>query len=270
MDNFRLVMDGPQSAAGNMAADEAMLINFLDNKIPPTLRFYSWDVPTLSLGYFQKTAHIDFETLRKKGGAAVRRPTGGRAVLHWQEVTFSLVAKTKKQGLWEVFKSIHQGLEIGLNSLGIPAAVLPTGINEEGRDSHAKTPACFAAHTKYELTLNGKKIVGSAQKIIRDCVLVHGSLPIMPNFDFLYQVIKFHDEKSREAALKQALSKMTCLYWEMGKEYDPDEIAKAVAYGFEKTWNSSAVSGEFSKKEKELIKRLAVNKYETDQWLYAY
>lgn len=265
---LRLITGETGSGPYNMAADEALFTELAQGNSPPALRFYQWNVPTLSLGYFQKTDEINLNLVREKGFQAVRRPTGGRAVLHREEVTFCLTMPTGGRGLWDIFKSIHMAIGSGLNMAGIPARVLPVEISPGSGKN--RTAACFASPSRYELTLNGKKIAGSAQKRSGDFMLIHGSIPLKSSFKILFDLMVFPDEKSRRDSYMKALEKMTSLRDCMGKEYDFTEIARYITVGFEKEWGVEIFPGKYSSKEKELVERLEKNKYGNNEWLYKY
>jgi len=201
--------------------------------------------------------------------AVVRRPTGGRAVLHWQEVTFCLTIPTMRRSLWDIFKTVHEGIGCGLNLIGIPAKVLPVERDKEDFSGAARSRAssCFASPSKYELMLNDKKIAGSAQRKYGEFMLIHGSIPILPNYKSLFGVLEFPDEDLRNRAYKKALRKMTTLYDEMGKRYTFKELANAITEGFKTKWNCSMYEDEFSNYELELMNKLEVEKYGARNWL---
>jgi len=266
--NLRLINDGVHSGTFNMAADEALLIELTKNSVSPTLRFYRWKNPTLSLGYFQKIGDVKIDAVRARGYDIVRRPTGGRAVLHWEEVTFCLVIPAFNMGLWEIFKCIHEALGEGLNLMGIPAGVTP--VEKPVRVSRNRTSACFASPSRYELTINGKKIAGTAQKKVGDYLLAHGSIPIKPNFRHLFEILNFKGDMERETAYQNALKKMTSLYDEMKKEYRFGDICSAIIQGFKKSWGCKVNEGNFFSFERDLIRGLEEEKYKSYEWLYKY
>ncbi len=269
MNTIRLIKDGIFDGSTNMAIDEALLTQLVNGESLPTLRFYRWKKPTVSLGYFQKLKEFNLDIIKEKQLDIVRRPTGGRAVLHWEEVTFCLNIPSGNRGLWDIFKSIHEAIGKGLNILGIPAKVLPMSIetDEEPGGKSLRTSACFASPSRYELTLNGKKIAGSAQKKFGDFMLIHGSIPIKSNFRTLFDLLTFPDEESRISAYKTAMAKMTSLLDETGSEYNFETLTEAIITGFADKWESKITEEDFSEMEWELIHRLSREKYGTRQWL---
>jgi len=161
----------------NMAVDVTLgqVANELNDVI---LRFYTWERPTLSLGKHQKASDVDFDYLEENGFDIVRRPSGGRAVLHWDEVTYSIVVprghELFKLGVLELYNLISKIIVAGLNKLGYPVE-LTTGKNKPS--SHI----CFQVPSAYEITLNGTKVVGSAQTRTQDYILQHGSIVLVPH-----------------------------------------------------------------------------------------
>ena len=267
---IRILPDETNSASANMAFDEALLMHLVLGESPATLRFYQWNFPTVSLGYFQKVHDVNLDLTKEKGWEIVRRPTGGRAVLHWKEVTFCLTIPTQGKGLWEIFKLIHESIGTGLNKLGIPAKVLPMEY-EKPRNVGSrkdKMAACFASPSRYELTLNGKKIAGSAQKKYGDFMLIHGSIPIESTYKSLFEIMTFPDEEKRMQSYKESLKKMTSIHTETGKMYEFSELTKAIAQGFKEQWACELIPGKISDSEREMIVNLDKEKYGSEEWLF--
>lgn len=255
---MRLIFDNPHSAQFNMAADETLLKELIGGGSPPTLRLYSWEKPAVSIGYFQKADEIDLDALTKRDWAFVRRPTGGRAVLHWKEVTFCVTMNTEGRGLWEIFRLVHEAIGTGLRRAGINALVLPAQADQE----KCRTASCFASPSRYELTLNGKKVAGTAQKQVRDFMLVHGSIPLISTYRELFEVLRFPDDEARETALEKALEKMTSIHEETGIEFAFDELAQKIVEGFSENWKGDLVEERFRPEEISAIKTLSKEKYE--------
>jgi lipoyl(octanoyl) transferase len=271
VETMRLIYDSDRSASFNMAADETLLMTAIEEISPPTLRFYRWQNPTVSIGFFQSVSkEIDLDKIREKGMDFVRRPTGGRAVLHWKEVTFCLTIPTEKRGLWEIFQLVHEAIGAGLRKAGIKAAVSPADRDKLfAEDSETdRSSACFASPSRYELLLNGKKVAGTAQKQLKDHILIHGSIPIKSTYDSLYEVLIFPDDITRDKAYRNALKKMTSIYDETGKEYSYDELTKHIASGFEMNWNCKFEEEYFTDDELLRINNLETEKYKNPDWLF--
>src|SRR5713101_8801594 len=207
---WRFINTGAGAAAGNMALDEALLLLHEAHTAPPTLRVYGWCQPTLSLGYAQNAQQeVDLAACQAQGVAVVRRPTGGRAVLHDQEVTYSVVMPLLAEGpstITEHYRRIGLALAAALQSLGIPVHLARPQVRAAPVRTPA-SPACFAALSRYELSAAGKKIVGSAQKRAQRALLQHGSIPLWMDRQRLFQCLRVPPER-RAALVQEAYTTM--------------------------------------------------------------
>jgi lipoyl(octanoyl) transferase len=265
---IRLIYDDSRQGSYNMACDELLFERLKSATSPPTLRFYDWTNPTISLGYFQKINEFDLTRIRKKQFDLVRRPTGGRGVLHWDEVTFCLTITAGNDGLWDIFRKIHESISYGLNLLHIPAKVLPAA--KIDNEKKLRTASCFASPARYELTLGGKKVAGSAQKKDRDFLLIHGSIPIIPHFKELFETLVFPDEETRTKAYNQAMKKMTSIFDWTKKIYNEKELQQSIVKGFREKWDMELAKSLINTIEEEEIKSLIKEKYESDEWTFKY
>ncbi|HCW50627.1 MAG TPA: hypothetical protein DGR79_00940, partial [Clostridiales bacterium] len=175
-----IVEDEPRCAAENMAVDEAVARSVAAGNAPPTLRFYRWRPPAVSLGYFQDAAEaVDLEACRAEGVSVVRRLTGGRAVLHDREVTYSVVVPSAllPDSVVESYRLLAEGLVTGLRALGYRAYLAPERPERAG-DPGPGVPgaACFEVPSSYEILVGGRKVVGSAQVRRAGVILQHGSI----------------------------------------------------------------------------------------------
>src|SRR5690606_24297004 len=166
---WRFIDSGHCSPEFNMALDEALLDWNSEGKIPPTVRFYGWNPPTLSIGYFQKVEReIDLDAVKKYGLGFVRRPTGGRGVLHDKELTYSVIVSEDHpempQTVTEAYRVISEGVLQGFRKLGLDAyfAIPRTAEEREGL-KNPRSAVCFDAPSWYELVVEGRKVAGSAQ-----------------------------------------------------------------------------------------------------------
>jgi lipoate-protein ligase A len=172
---WRLLDTPPAPGAWNMAVDEALAQTVRDGG-PPVLRVYRWSPPCLSLGRNQPTHGYDRAEIALRGLDVVRRPTGGRAVLHHRELTYSVAApQGALGGPREAYAAINRALVAGLQALGIPAHLQPAGTERAPIPSLAP---CFEQPVEGEVTAAGRKLVGSAQRTEAGVMLQHGSLPI--------------------------------------------------------------------------------------------
>ncbi|HZX48018.1 MAG TPA: lipoate--protein ligase family protein [Nitrospirota bacterium] len=174
MQTWRLIYTGFNNGYYNMAVDEAIAIAVREGKVPSTLRFYTWDPPCISIGYFQKPD----ESLK---GCTVRRITGGRAVFHGNDLSYSVVSGTDNtmfpKNINGTYSAIANALTAGLRLFGINPD--PVDVNKSRIDSSAdyhKTRLCFNTAIRHEITVYGKKLIGSAQRRWSDVFLQHGSI----------------------------------------------------------------------------------------------
>jgi len=206
-----------------MAIDEALL---KDVAAGPTLRFYQWSPPAVSLGYFQKTDGISQAALDKYGIAMVRRVTGGRAVLHWGDLTYSIVARAGEDtplGVEDSYRFLCRGILAGLALLGVDATL-------GSEKASAPFPAsCFAVSTGGDITWHGKKIIGSAQKREGGALLQHGSILLKSQAHLLAEIFSPAGGSQTEILTQ----KVACLEEIMGRPVSPDEVKKALIKGFE-------------------------------------
>lgn len=249
--------------AANMALDEALLELQSQGLSVPTLRTYGWEPPCLSLGYFQSIGDVDLEACRRSGVDLVRRPTGGRAVLHHRELTYSLAAPADHPlvsgGIKESYAKISQGLLLGLARLGVEARV------ERRGKAGAWTGACFEVASDYELVAGGKKMVGSAQLRRRGVLLQHGSLLLGFDADALLGLLALPPglERGRVAAyLRERVGSLREL---LGREVGLAEAAQALRAGFQAAWGVEMAPGELTPEERALAGELEA-KYRSEAW----
>jgi lipoyl(octanoyl) transferase len=254
-------------AFDNMARDEAVFRVHGESEKSPTLRFYGWLKPTVSLGYFQNVSEeINVAYCARQGIDIVRRPTGGRAVLHEVELTYSVVAREDhaffSRDLLETYKVINACFMRGLSRLGIEAVMA-----SEGRSPGHKGPEafCFSVPSQYELLVKGKKICGSAQLRSRGVFLQHGSLLI--DFDPVktWRVMSPRGEGSQKE-MDAIRNSATSLVELLGRRIQPVEISRIMIMSFEEVFNISLVPGELTPEEEEKRKQLLREKYRSNLW----
>jgi lipoate-protein ligase A len=210
------------TAKNNMAIDEALFLNASEI---PILRFYQWAPKAISLGRFQNTDQIDLAYCEKNNIDIVKRITGGKAVLHDQELTYSFIAKKSQlpESIPESYAFISQALILGLAKLGITAEMNPHKI----KDPH--NPCCFAQPSLNEIIVNTRKIIGSAQKRINDRIIQHGSILIDCNYQELIDCFKTID---KNLALNKAKQQITSINQESSQKYTYEQITNAFLNGF--------------------------------------
>ena len=174
---WRFIESGPCDAAYNMALDEAIAASVRNGDSPPTLRLYGWCQPSVSLGAFQKITDIDTGYCAAHDVQVVRRPTGGRGILHGEELTYSFSARNEglfSQGLLDAYRKISAAFSLGLQRLGLSVKMKT---RRERESNLERSPLCFQSTSYGELTISGKKLIGSAQKRWADGFLQQGSIP---------------------------------------------------------------------------------------------
>ncbi|MEJ9270000.1 lipoate--protein ligase family protein, partial [Bacillus thuringiensis] len=182
METWRFIDSGDRDPAYNMALDEALLNWHSEGLIPPTIRFYGWNPPTLSIGYFQKVEkEINMEMVEKHQLGFVRRPTGGRGVLHDKELTYSVIVTEEHPDMpasvTEAYRIISQGILEGFRDLGLDAYfAVPKTEEEKNALKNPRSAVCFDAPSWYELVVEGRKVAGSAQTRQKGVILQHGSI----------------------------------------------------------------------------------------------
>jgi lipoate-protein ligase A len=217
-----------------MAIDEAVLEETRGGRVPPTLRLYAWDPPCLSLGRAQPLEQVDIVRLHAAGWDWVRRPTGGRAILHTDELTYAVAGPMDHPdlggGVLDCYQRLSRGLVRALELLGVkPDPPAGTPADEEGR----RQPICFEVPSAYEITVGGRKLIGSAQVRRGGGVLQHGSLPLRGDLGRICRVLHYPEEGARRAASERLDEHATVLEAVAGRAVEWDEAAQAIARGFE-------------------------------------
>ncbi len=274
-DTWRLLIDQPAGGAANMARDEAILAGAAQ----PTLRLYRWSPACLSLGRLQRAGAIDRAACARAGVAVVRRPSGGRALLHDAELTYAIIAPADHplfgdQSVLATYRQISQALLAGLRRLGVPAELTPVARDERRRPkdesssassivhrpSSFGSAACFDTPAAYELTIVGRKLAGSAQTRRSGTILQHGAIPLRPHAERLAALLYNppDDLGAKMIALDQAA----------GRKIEFDELADALLAGFRDVWGIQFEPGQLSMHEQRQEQRLIAEKYSDERWTY--
>lgn len=261
-----LVQREPARGAWNMAVDEAISRAVAVGEAPATLRFYAWAPPCVSLGRHQSLTALDTARCRGLGYEIVRRPTGGRAILHTDEFTYSVIAPADEpavQGLvLDSYLRLSRGLVAGLAKLGIAAEPAP-GTNRAGPNASA---ACFEVPSAYELVAGGKKLLGSAQNRRAKVVLQHGSLPLFGDLTRLVECLALPDEAARATLRRNLAGHATTVEQVLGRRASFDEVAAAMAAGFQEALGLTLMPGALSPAELALAERLLHEQYDHPDW----
>ena len=268
MNTWRLLITPPTRGAWNMAVDESILEHLGGNEAMPTLRLYAWEPPCLSLGHAQPFADVDMSRLRQHGWEVVRRATGGRAILHTDELTYSVIAPTDEPrvegSILESYNRLAQALLLAVKSLEIPVEIKETV-------SHASSvtytnPVCFEVPSSYEITVNGKKLIGSAQARKKEGVLQHGSLPLTGDLTRICQALTFENESARENVSKRLLERAITAEFALGRAVSWEDAAQAFIHAFEAQLGLSLKRGELSESESRRADELVREKYDHVSW----
>ena len=266
IDKWRLLITPPAHGAWNMAVDEAILEHIGRTESLPTLRLYAWEPACLSLGLAQSFADVDVQRLNARGWEVVRRPTGGRAILHSDELTYSIIASTQEPrvagSVLESYKRLAQALVKAVKSLG-----LPVEIEEDPYTSRKKpNPVCFEVPSAYEITVQGKKLIGSAQARRKEGVLQHGSLPLTGNLARITEVLYFPDETERQRATARLLEHATTVQSILGYAVSWNTTAQAFIQAFEATLDLKLEEQLLSESERGRAAELVREKYAHPDW----
>ena len=265
---WRLINTGVSDGATNMAIDEAIMQSVAEGGSPPTLRFYGWSPPCVSVGYSQSVRkEIDLEGCRERGYTWVRRPTGGRAILHIDELTYSVVAPQGEARVTGDIITSYRRLSLGLVE-GLKT--LHGGVVQADRmDSDGgveKSAACFDVPSHYEVTAYGRKLVGSAQVRRNRVVLQHGALPLEGDVSRLVDVLAL-SEPDRVQLRGKLLERAIALDEVVGRVVPYDEAAEALAQGFRSALNLEFTPGELTPFELEAAEGL-ISRYTGDEWTH--
>ena len=264
MHDWRLINSGFQTGAMNMALDEALLYAVADGRSLPVLRFYRWRPATVTLGYAQSVAtDIDLEVCRRAGLAVVRRATGGRAVLHDNEVTYSVIAPSVSglfgNSVLDCYRVISEVLQKALQKLGLPAEL----VAGRPRGAHNTSKAvCFSAPSQYELVIDGRKVAGSAQKRHGRAFLQHGSIPLEMDLDLLARALK----TNMNTASAGSLDKVGWLNMWARRPLTVAEVERCIAEEFSNAMGPSLGHPELTVEELGEAEKLCSEKYANPDW----
>jgi lipoate-protein ligase A len=266
LNRWRLIIDQPASGSWNMAVDDALLEAAQGDSYIPTLRLYSWNPPCLSLGHAQHIREVNREALIKMGWDLVRRPTGGRAILHIDELTYSITGNTEqpilKGGILESYQKISQTFIQMLQKYSLD----PRSREELQQAKNQVEPVCFEIPSNYEITVAGKKIIGSAQARRKNAILQHGAIPLTGDISRIIKVLAYSDEDSRKNAALRVLSRATTIENQTGKSISWHQSAMDLVRAFEETHNLFLIKGELTAEEAVSAKRIELEKYGNKSW----
>jgi lipoate---protein ligase len=239
----------PLSGALNMGIDEALVGSVSRGEAPPTLRLYRWAPPCVTVGYFQSLeAEVDLEACRSSGVDAVRRLTGGGAVFHDAELTYSIVLPIghplAPDGILESYRLICAGLVAGLRELGAEASFEP--IND--------------------IAVGGRKISGNAQTRRQGCLLQHGTVLMDLELELMFSLLKVPAEKLKGKLIEDSKARVTCLREVLGRQLAYEDAALALRKGFAEACGAEFEEAPLSAAEDLEARRLAAERFSTPEW----
>ena len=263
---WRLVLHDEADGATNMAIDEAILTAVVEGASPATLRLYAWSPPCLSLGRSQSLSDANLAACRAVGVDIVRRPTGGRAILHTDELTYCVAAAASEPrvsgGVLEVYHRLTDGLLCALHSLGIAAEEAGTRPAGEA----ATSAACFRVPSAHEIVLSGRKLLASAQCRQAGWVLQHGSLPLRGDVGRIAEVLAVASDDERDALRSALHTRSTTVAAVLGSEQSFEDLAASLAEIWAHTLQVAWQHGDLSPWERARATELREAKYADRAW----
>ena len=218
--NWGFSTTASSSGAFNMALDDQIA---RQKNTPSFLRFYSWKPYAISIGYHQSSDILDKNACFENGLDIVRRPTGGRAIFHSEELTYSLVLREEEMALSEVYIKVHSAIASGLSKLGVKSDLVKTVPNRGELSPKSDKTSCFTASARTELEYNGRKIVGSAGKKYENSLLIHGSILLGNKHKEIVDYLNISDDRKRSMT-HELDSKTDNLSDILGITVDPMEL----------------------------------------------
>lgn len=266
---WRLLITPPLDGATNMAIDEAILHTLADGAGIPTLRFFEWDPPCLSLGYNQHWSDVNIAACERLGYTWTRRPTGGKAILHTDEATYSLIVPLDdpriQGGVVESYRVLSTGLLRGLAYLNVEAQQASKQSVRDQRQAGRGGAVCFDTPSRYEITWDSKKLIGSAQLRRRKIVLQHGSLPLCGDLNRILDALALSDEEY-ELQARLLPQRATTLERVLDRTLSTKDVFKALARGFAEQLNLTLKEMPLNEREQALAGKLRAEQYANDTW----
>ena len=260
MTEWRFIDSGPCSASYNMAVDEAIATAVRRGDAPATLRVYGWDRPSVSLGSFQKITDVNIDFCASNDIPIVRRPTGGRAIFHGDELTYSFSSANDgifSKGLLDSYRRLSEALKSAFDAIGLSLAMK---MERESARNLTRSPLCFESASYGELSFEGSKVVGSAQKRWKDGLLQQGSIPFTTNEELTKKIFAV-------TLPPNSRSVMTGLRNMVGDLY-PEKLKDAFRAAFGETFKTRIMPKVLSPEEARLARELELRRYLSREWLF--
>lgn len=273
MEKWAIIKSGRQDAFYNMAMDELLMDKVRDGEITAALRFYEWQIPTLSLGYFQKIhKEIDLDKVNDYGYQIVRRQTGGRGVLHDKELTYSVVLPESYEDMpgtvTESYRVLSNGLLEGFRALGLSAEFsIPKDKAERQNLTKIRSSVCFDTPSWYELVVEGRKIAGSAQMRKNGVIMQHGSILLDVDIDHLFDMFKYSNERLKHKLKSAFKEKAVAINDISDQQFTVQDLYPAFHTGFKNGLNIETEIYELTDEDNRNLDVL-INKYQSKEWTY--
>lgn len=266
MNTWRFLNTGAKDGYQNMAIDEVLATKSVPHDLRSIFRVYRWQPYAISLGYNQNPQDLNLQKCKQDKIDVVRRPTGGRAVLHAEEVTYSIIIPKESDffssDVLTTYNMINKGILKGLHLIGVKAELVERILEdpEKGTSSKDKIP-CFSKSAKYEIAYEGKKLVGSAQRRYENSILQHGSILVgtfhLRLADYIKALKGKRIEKFREALAEKTISISQIL----SKQINYEKIVWAIKTGFQQCFDIYFFEGQLTPQENSEAQKL-VRKYQ--------
>ena len=258
---WRLIDSGPACCALNMSIDEALLASFTPPDSPPVFRLYAWDPPALSIGRFQKAAEeIDFDCCRRDALPFVRRITGGGALFHEDELTYSIVCSPahipEASSVKDSFCVLTAFLLAFYRRLGLDASFARDAVSDSGRLG-VRTPFCYAGRETFDIVVNNRKIGGNAQRRLKNTIFQHGSIPIVNRAHTGLQYMKDRSPEHAEG---------TASLMDLGVVADLETLKRLLTESFVSCLGPSVRLDDLSPGEQSLAEKLQSDTYSSELW----
>jgi lipoate-protein ligase A len=248
-EQWRLLQTGAHTAAVNMAIDRAILVAHSRNKVPPTVRFYQWKPSAISIGYFQSLEEeVDLQQCKRFGVDYVRRITGGGAVFHEDELTYSIVVS-------ENHPSIPKNI---MESYGIICGAIISGLKQLDIES--------VYHPINDILVDGKKISGNAQTRKEKTVLQHGTVLMDVDVEKMFSLLKVPNEKIKDKLISDVKERITSIQHVFGEQISFDEVAEALKVGFEEHFDVRLEKSALTMEEKKLTETFDQEFFSVASW----
>ncbi len=252
-ETWRFLDTGAAAGPFNMAVDEGLAQVGAD----PILRVYRWQPFTISIGYHQVAQEIDSAKCRRDGVGLVRRPTGGRAIFHGHEATYSVIipkghpqfAKTSL----DVYNEISSAVVLGLQMAGLPVSLEKRAQPDAEFSSYQRRFACFASSARYEIQYHSRKLVGSAQRRFQSALLQHGSILIGQQH---LKLMEYFADQKNDSARENLRRKTVCIEEILNRQVAYEEIAACMKAAFEKYFKITFEPAPLTNAELDLINQL--------------